>query len=272
MSQALCNLTKTQRARLRQFDTTQSVDVHCHCLPGLDDGPATLEEALGLCRALAEDGITHVIATPHQLGRYDGQYLAPQIRSAVSNLNAALAEEGLPLSIVPGADIRVDERIPELLEKDVVLTLAGQGRHVLLEMPPEVFIEVKPLIVKLAERRIKAIISHPERNWFLCRCPLDVWPWLAEGAALQVTAGSLLGRFGTEAEQNAWMWLEEGGVALLASDAHDISVRKPLMSAAIEALTERLGYLEAKRICIDNPLRVLKGEELLNRRQLRSCT
>ncbi len=158
------NLTQAQRERLDRFDAIHSVDVHCHCLPGLDDGPATLPEALELCRALSEDGITTVIATPHQLGRYDGRCQAWEVRSAVAKLNTALAQEGLPLEVAPGADVRVDERIPALLEKDLVLTLADRGRHLLLELPREVFIDLKPLLVELAARGIEAVVCHPERR------------------------------------------------------------------------------------------------------------
>ena len=266
------NLTAAQRERLERFETTDSVDIHCHCLPGLDDGPDTLEESLDLCRALTKDGITKVIATPHQLGRYDGMSRAKRVRAAVDELNVALEENQIPLTVLPGADVRVDERIPILLETGTVLTEADAGRHLLIELLPEIFVELKPLIVKLAARGIKTIISHPERNWFLARCPLDVRPWLAEGASLQITAGSLLNKFGPEAKQNAWMWLESGMVDLVASDAHDTVSRKPLMSAAIKAIAERLGHMEARRICIENPLRVLKGQDLLTREKIRSKT
>jgi hypothetical protein len=81
-----------QMRRLDEFNTTRSVDIHCHCLPGLDDGPATMSEALALCEALVADGITTVIATPHQLGRYDRLNSASQVREAVATLCAAIAE------------------------------------------------------------------------------------------------------------------------------------------------------------------------------------
>ena len=264
------NLTAAQRERLERFETTDSVDIHCHCLPGLDGGPETLEESLELCRALTNDGITRVIATPHQLGRYDGLGQAGRIQAAVGKLNAALKEKKIPLTVLPGADVRVDERIPLLLETGQVLTQADAGRHLLIEMLPEVFVELKFLIGRLAAQGINTIISHPERNVFLAKRPAVVAPWLDEGASLQLTAGSLLGKFGPEARQSAWIWLENGMVDLLASDAHDTADRKPLMSAAIEAVAKRLGHVEARRICIENPLRVLKGQDLLTRTELRS--
>lgn len=238
------------------------MDVHCHCLPGLDDGPATVAEAMALCRALAEDGITAVIATPHELGRHEGNGQAAEIRRAVSRLNAALAAEGVPLNVLPGADVRLDERIPALLAAGRLLTLADRGKYLLVELPQEVLIDLRPLIEELALRRVKVIVSHPERHMVLVRQLHAVVPWLEAGAVLQVTAASLLGEFGSAAGRAAWYWLSIGAAALVATDAHDTVGRGPRMSDAIDAIVQRLGHVAAKRVCIDNPLRVLQGEEL----------
>ena len=157
-------LNDVQRGRLERFAAPACVDIHCHCLPGLDDGPQTMAEALALCRALAGDGVTIVIATPHQLGRYDGRNGASQIRRAVSGLNAVLLEQHVSLKIVPGADVRLDERIPTLLDADQVLSLCDGGTYLLVEQPPETLIDLRPLVVILASRGITLVVSHPERH------------------------------------------------------------------------------------------------------------
>ena len=259
------NLTPAQQQRLVRFDASQSVDVHCHCLPGLDDGPATTDEALELCRALTEDGITSAIATTHQLGRYDGRCESPRIQAAVASLNMALDKEALPLKIFPGADVRVDERIPDLLAAGAVLSLVNLGKHLLLELPEQIFIDLQALTAELAATGLQVIVSHPERNLFLSKHPQVVLPWLEQGATLQLTSGSLLGSFGPMAETMSWYWLSKGWATLVASDAHDTAGRRPRMSGAIKAISQRLGHLEAKRVCIDNPLRVLNGQPLLAR-------
>src|SRR4051794_13951557 len=100
--QSIRQLSPAQRGRLERFNAQECVDVHCHCLPGVDDGPATIEDSLKLCRALVEDGITVAVATPHQLGRYEGQNSAEQIRQVVTELRTALASENIPLRIEPG--------------------------------------------------------------------------------------------------------------------------------------------------------------------------
>lgn len=104
-------LTDAQRRRLERSGAAACVDIHCHCLPGLDDGAKTPEEALALCRALVADGVTTVVATPHQLGRYNRRNAAPVVRAAVEALQSQLDEAGVPLTVLAGADIRPDERI-----------------------------------------------------------------------------------------------------------------------------------------------------------------
>ncbi len=255
-------LTPSQQNRLGRFNAAESVDIHCHCLPGLDDGPATVEDAVELCRALVADGITTVIATPHQLGRFDGSVSADDIRRTTEELNAALDAAAIPLAVVPGADVRLDERIPQLLDDDRILTLADQGCYVLIELPHDTFINARPLLDKLADRRVTPIFSHPERNFFLARNPETLLPLLREGALLQVTAGSLLGHFGPAAQAAAWRWLATGAAAIVASDAHDAAERAPCLTQAVEAIARRLGDAVAYRTCVLNPMRVLAGKQI----------
>ena len=250
-------LSSAQRLRLEWFGAKQSVDIHCHCLPGLDDGPKTLPEAVALCRALVADGITTAVATPHQLGRYDRRNAGSEVREAVRQLRDALASEAVPLSVVPGADVRVDERLPALLDSGHVLTLADTGKYVLLELPHETFIEPLPLIRLLVARGVRPIVSHPERQEHVSKHPQLVVPWLKHGALLQVTAGSLTGDFGATAERCAWELLNSAAVAFVASDAHGAVKRPPRMTAAIDLIGRRLGKAAAGRLCVENPARVL---------------
>jgi protein-tyrosine phosphatase len=250
-------LSSQQRLRLEWFGATQSVDIHCHCLPGVDDGPATLDDAVALCRALVADGITTAIATPHQLGRYDRRNSGPEIRAAVEKLRGALARLGVPLAVVPGADVRVDERLPGLLDAGHVLTLADTGKYVLLEMPHETYIDPLPLVRLMAARGVRPIVSHPERHEHVSKRPQVVVPWLKHGALLQVTAGSLLGEFGAAAERCAWELMNSAAVAFVAGDAHGAAKRPPRMSAAIDLIGRRLGKAAAGRVCVENPARVL---------------
>ena len=110
MTWSIYNQTNTQRVNESVSCNKRYVDIHCHCLPCIDDGPKTMSEAIELCRALAGDGIGTVIATPHQLGRFDNTNDAEQIREAVGIMNTKLNEKEIDITILPGADVRVDER------------------------------------------------------------------------------------------------------------------------------------------------------------------
>ena len=250
------------------------VDIHCHCLPSIDDGPATLRESLILCRALVEDGIADVIATPHELGRFSDSNEAAYIREQVALLNEELESNGIPLRIAPGGDVRVDERICRLIETDKVLTLADQGKYILLELPHEIYIDIDPLLLELSAMGIQAILSHPERHPIIARQPNLLLKWLDRSAHLQVTCASLLGDFGPGPQTAAWQFLSMGWVSFVATDAHDTGSRRPRMRAAFERIRSRLGHAIARLVCIENPLRVLQGQDVLFTRDIntRTCT
>ncbi len=256
------NLFETKHVSNDSYVREQYVDIHCHCLAGLDDGPATMSESLLLCRALVNEGVTAVAATPHQLGRFSGCNEAAQVREAVSVINEELKSNDIALGVMAGADVRVDERICELLEADKVLTLADGGKYILLELPHEVLIDIEPLLIDLASMGIEAILSHPERHSGLGKEPDILLKWLECSAHLQVTAGSLLGRFGPAAQKFGWQLLSSGWAWLVATDCHNLDSRRPCISAAFESIRDELGETIARLICIENPLRVLKGQDI----------
>lgn len=250
---------------LRKRDASDAVftDVHCHCLPGLDDGPADLPESLALCRALVADGVRTVVATPHQLGRYEGRNGGSQVRQAVEQLNYALAQAQISLTVHPGADVRIDERIPQLLESNEVLAVGEVGRYFLLELPHEVFVDPMALLAQLAQRQVTAVITHPERHPFLARHPDTVQRWVEYRPCLQITAASFGGGFGPLAQEATWAFLRQPLPVLAATDAHDTTSRPPCMTQAYTLLTQRLGRSAARTICVDNPQRVLSGQDVL---------
>ncbi len=256
------SLTVAERISSKKSIRKHYVDIHCHCLPGVDDGPATLSESLSLCRALAADCVTDVIATPHQLGRFSDCNEAAQIREQVSALNKQLESNDIRLTVVPGGDVRVDERIYHLLEADRILTLADGGRYILLELPHEIFIDIEQLIVGLASLGVQTIISHPERHSVLAKQPEKVLKWLARGAHLQITCGSVLGEFGPVSQNAAWYFLSSGWASFVATDAHNLDSRRPNMNAAFRHISIKLGQAVARQVCIENPLRALEGRDI----------
>jgi len=238
-------------------------DIHCHCLPGLDDGPATTHQSVDLCSKLSEEGIAVVVATPHQLGRFDGRNDAAEIREAASRLNEVLQDRSIPLDVVPGAEVRVDERICQLLKADKILTLADGGRYMLLELPHGIFIDITPLLGELACMGISTIISHPEKNDPLGKQPDILARWLEYGATTQITASSLTGALGPGVRRAALRMLAKGWVGLVATDAHGSTLGRLRMRAAFEFIAGLFGEGLANLVCVENPARVVNGQDLL---------
>ena len=251
-----------QQRRLAEFDSPRCVDIHCHCLPGLDDGPASMEDAVALCRALVKDGITSVVATPHQLGRYDRLNSSAEVRATIDELVEQLELLAVPLEVFPGGDVRLDERLPRLLESGEIGTVADAGRHLLLELPHELFLNPVSTIELLRERGLQAIMTHPERHPYLSIGGPWAREWIGHGAVLQVTAGSLLGEFGKRAYESGWQLVMAGMASVVATDAHDVLKRPPRLGEAIKLLTMRAGASTARRLAMENPLLVLNGKEI----------
>jgi protein-tyrosine phosphatase len=255
-------LAESQQRRLGRFEAERCVDIHCHCLPALDDGPADMAAAVRLARELVADGVTHVVATPHQLGRFAPFCSGGRIRQAVQNLQMELDSQGIPLQVAPGAEIRIDPRAPEMIESGELLTLGDQRHYVLIELPLETWVDPSPLVARLKDIGIATVLAHPERYEVLAARPQAVAPWLHEGALLQVNAASITGQNGPVAERLAWTWLAFGWVSLVATDAHGAHGRYPGMSAAIDRLAARMGHALARRLCLENPDAVLAGRAL----------
>lgn len=253
-------LSPSQETRLQQFSCVRTVDVHCHVLPGVDDGPKTMPDSLAMCRVLIADGFTDIIATPHQLGRWDGSNPPITIRGVVADLQLQLDKARLPLTIHAGAEVRLDERIPQLLGAGKILTLADSGAHLLVELPLGLNIDPAMLVPFITRTGAKMVLAHPERYDALAQDMLLVQRWVQHGAALQVNASTLCEEKGSAV---AWDWLSRGWVALVATDAHSINTRRPRMTEALELIVSRLGHDVARRVCIENPMRVLEGRELL---------
>jgi protein-tyrosine phosphatase len=257
------NMNNTQNYDFKGKAWKGFTDIHCHCLPNLDDGPSTVSEAFILCQGLAAEGIVTVVATPHQIGRFEGLNEAANIREAVHRLNEMLKNKGVPLNILPGSEVYLDERICQFLEEDKIITLADNGRYILLELPCQISIDITPLLKELAVIGVQCIISHAERIAPFVAQRQVVLTWLDHSAHIQITASSLMGDFGPEIQRTAWSFLSSGRAALVATDSHNIDCRRPRMKAAFRRISTRLGKDIAHLVCIENPSRVVNGQDVL---------
>jgi protein-tyrosine phosphatase len=246
--------------------TTSFVDIHCHILPGIDDGATDWDESLAMAELAASDGTTTIIATPHQLGSF-GHNRGGAISRSVQELQQRLLAAGVPLSVLPGADVRIEEQLVERLLSGEVLTLGDHGRHVLLELPHELYLPLEPLIERLSRHNIAAILSHPERNQGILRCS-DVLASLVDaGCLMQITAGSLCGSFGPECQQLAESMIVDGLVHFVATDGHGARSRRPLMSRAFDRVSQLAGQDIADELCCSNPACVAAGQPVQSGRR-----
>jgi len=231
------------------------VDVHCHLLPGIDDGPQTLEAAVALARRALAGGITTAIVTPHILPRRYDNTLAG-IREAAASFRAELDARNIALAIGYAAEVRIGPEVMALAEAQALPLLGSVEGYgiVLLEFPDS---HILPGSDKLAawllERRIRPMIAHPERNKEVMRDIDAIAPFVQMGCWLQLTAGSVSGVFGPRCRERSRQLLERGWVKVLASDAHDMPARTPELEPGRAAAEEIVGEAESWRLVRERP-------------------
>jgi protein-tyrosine phosphatase len=237
------------------------LDLHCHILPGVDDGAVDLVEALEMAGDARAQGCSALVATSHLWENlFD---TSPELlREEHAHLTGELRSRGIPLEVFFGAENFFGEMEPEEFAEKA-LPLGPGGRWVLFDFPmrslPAKMIEV---IGALRTRGHRALIAHPERNIELQRDPGPFAEWIAEGALLQVNAGSLLGHMGSAARKSAEFLLERGAAHVLASDAHDRRRRPFCLKDACAAASQIVGEEEALRMVQERPWKIARGEEV----------
>jgi protein-tyrosine phosphatase len=208
------------------------IDLHSHVLPGIDDGPATMEGSLALARAVAQSGASTLLATPHVSWRYPNA--ADTIVPLVEEVNARVRAEGIALEIRSGAEIAMT-RAAELDPGELSRLTLGGGQWLLVECPfTPVATGMDALVLDLQRRGHRVVLAHPERcpAFHRDRRPLEM---LVQGGVLtSITAGSLVGRFGGEVQRFAMQLLREDLVHNVASDTHDLERRPPGIAAELE--------------------------------------
>jgi protein-tyrosine phosphatase len=242
------------------------VDIHCHVLPGIDDGAKDWTESLSMARLAAEDGTTTIIATPHQLGAFGGND-GESIRCLVGELNERLRADGIPITVLPGAEVRIEPGLAEKLTSGEVVSLGDHRRHVLLELPRELYFSIDSVLDELAARRVTVILAHPERNAGLLRAPELVGRLVDAGCLMQITGGSLFGILGAEVQAFSEWMVAEGLVHIVASDAHSPRSRRPLIGRAYERVCQLMDEQTAQDLCCRFPARVAAGRTVTTGRR-----
>ena len=236
------------------------IDIHSHILPGVDDGARTLDEALDMLRMAVDTGVTIQVLTPHiHFGRYENQKADLQQRFEIfqDQVDNANIKIGLQL----GSEVRIGSEIMQLVARDAIPTLGEYNgkRTFLLEFPRiEVPVGYENLVKWLINKNYLPIIVHPERNQTFVRQPQKLQVLTDMGCPLQITASSLTGQFGDEAQQNAELLLQQGRVSAIASDGHNLKGRKPNLNEGVVAAQIIVGTEQAGKLAKDVPTQLIK--------------
>jgi protein-tyrosine phosphatase len=248
------------------------IDLHCHILPGIDDGARTMEESVEMCRMAAADGCRAMVATPHQRRGSWWNADRESITALARDLQAALGSE---LRVLVGGEVHVDSELLAEVEKlpgGGLFTLAG-SRYLLIELDNQGRAgDAIHLVHELAVSGWRPVVAHPE-----------LIPWLAEdvelirrlaalGALVQVTAMSVTGEFGRGPMTNTHALIDEGLVHFVASDCHGVQRRPPGLRRAYQAIAGRWGAEVARRLVSDNPRAVVQNRPLPSSEHLVAST
>lgn len=235
------------------------IDLHSHLLYSVDDGAETLEESLALARVAVNDGIKVAVLTPHiHPGRYEN--VGSTLFGKLDAFRLALKQHGIPLEVRLGGEVRLGFESLELVLQDEVpfLGVVDGYRIMLLEFPHQMIpVGSQQFIDKLLQMKIRPLIAHPERNKAIMASPERVFPFVDSGCWLQITAGAIAGKFGDASYKTAIAILQNDWAHVIASDAHNLEHRPPILSEGRGVVAKLFGEELAWQMVRDRPARIL---------------
>lgn len=234
------------------------IDIHAHILPGMDDGPSSISQAVAIARTAVKEKVSTIVATPHCM---DGTYNCSPARilGTCTQLNQELQRLNIPLTVVPGAEIRISPDTISDYDQGKLLTLNAANRYILLELPEMFIIDgVTRIIRQFTTRGVTPVMAHPERNATIARNPEILRTFVFEGAMAQITAASFTGDFGRPVMKTSEALIAMDCVHFMASDTHP--GRRYRMAAAAKKLTKKAGETLAHEILRENPEPILFTE------------
>ena len=239
------------------------IDLHCHILPGIDDGPKTLDESLEMARIFEQAGYSHVVATPHAVPGTTWMPKHEEIRGQLSVLNQAIIKEGIKLKVLMGMEIALDPNISDLLDRGHVKPLAGTS-YVLIEPPfQRLPLGWEHAIFDVQSRGFGVLLAHPERCSQLAAKPQLCDQLIESGVYFQVNWDSFLGHHGSTTQKMAIHLATKGFIHCLATDSHDAKSRNAIqVRRTAESIEELIGSRNLHLISKENPVRVLRNEAL----------
>ena len=237
------------------------IDLHCHILPGVDDGSKDLQMSLDLAKTAVDQGISHILVTPHHM---DGEYTnhKKDVIIETNYLQDAINEQGIPLTVFPGQEVHLTGELMDAIAQHDILFMDETNRYLLLELPHEMIPEyTADLVFDLTTRGITPVIAHPERNQGFQETPDKLYDFVKMGCLTQLTSSSYLGVFGKHVQKLTEEIIKANLGFVFASDAHNFKGRRFLMKEAFEKLEQEEGP-EKAQIFNNNAKNIINGDDV----------
>lgn len=236
------------------------IDIHTHIIPGIDDGPATMDESMEMARIAVDDGIETIVATPHCFnGIYHNRRM--EVLAACEKFSMLLHEHDVPLSVLPGSEAHLGLEILDELAGGGLMTINDKEKYLSLELPDRIIPDrVIGFINRLRDMGLTPILSHPERNPSIQNNPGLLRDLISAGALSQITADSLTGGFGSAAARCCREIIEQDMMHVMATDAHSSISRAPVLSVARDKLALLRGKAIAEKVTNEIPRLIIAGE------------
>ena len=240
------------------------IDLHCHVLPGIDDGARLLEETLDMARTAVKNNIDTIVATPHTLnGFFVNKW--ENVVSLTATVQKAFDAEDIPITLYPAMEAQVCPELFEALEKGQAATINDNSRYLLLEFPP---FSMPPgsrdFIYKLRLQGIIPVIAHPERHLILQNDLKQLYDLVKQGALCQLTALSITGSLGSAVQKSSEQMIKTGLAHVIATDAHSNDQRILALAPAVDIAADILqDYSRAEKMVTDTPAAIIAGEDVV---------
>lgn len=237
------------------------IDMHSHILPGVDDGAQVLDDSLRLLNIAIENGVKTQYCTPHiHVGRYPNNRAS--LEAEFELFKRHVQQQQMDIELVLGSEVRIGAEVLPMVKQDEVVWLGrwNQQNVMLMEFPHNMIPAGSINVVEwLLKEGIQPLIAHPERNRGLQEQPGKLKQFLDAGCLLQVTSGSLTGRFGSTAKALALRLLSEKQITVLATDCHNLEYRPPDLADGVAVVSKLMGEAEAMAMVQDRPQQIMNG-------------
>lgn len=223
------------------------IDLHCHILPGIDDGATTIDDSIEMAKLASEEGITHILATPHHLNR-NWINKKDEVENLVFEVQRELDINGIDITLFPGQEVRISGELLKNIKRNEILFIDEQKQYLLIEFPTSNIPEyTERLFYELEVEGIIPVIVHPERNREILENPNKLKSLVDKGALSQLTAASYTGGFGKEIQKLSTKLIESNMVHFIASDAHNITNRAFHMEEALKKVENEFGLIKREQ-------------------------